>query len=68
MYTSLTILTNLIILIHNFSHVEFVFVALTDAIGPQQFFCKLSALAVHVYNVALSDVHHGTNVMYYGYY
>ena len=26
----------------------------------------LSALAVHVYNVALSDVYHGTNVMYYG--
>ena len=51
MYTSLTILTNLINLIHNFSHVEFVFVALTDAIGPQQIFCKISALAVHFFFV-----------------
>ena len=37
-YNSLAILTNFIILIDNCSHVEFVFVALTDAIGPQQFF------------------------------
>ena len=29
--------TNFIILIDNFSHVEFI-VALTDAIGPHQFF------------------------------
>ena len=26
----------------------------------------LSTLAVHVNNAALSDVHHGINVMYYG--